>query len=585
MKQFFKFFFASFLGIVVFTIVVVLIFFIGIASLSSSAKPSLANKAVLYLDISKPIMEQKVDNPFSDFSGGEEYDQPGLYDIIRLLQFATTDNNVSGIYLKCNYNASGLATSNELREALLAFKKSKKFIYAYGDVIAERSFHIISVADKIYCNPQGGVEWKGFSLKYMFFKNTLAKLEIEPEIFYAGKFKSATEPLRSDKMTDANRLQSQVFIDDIYKQFLQQIATSRNVDTATLRQCANQLLIHTPADAVKYKLIDGVKYDDQVKEELTQQLGLATTAKINFVEIGKYAESVNYKKGIGNNTIALIYAQGNIVDGKGDDGEIGGDSYRALFRKARLDDNVKAIVVRVNSGGGSALASENMWRELALAKKEKPVVLSFGDYAASGGYYMSCMADSIFCQPNTLTGSIGVFSVLFNTQKLFNNKLGITFDGVKTGNYSDMMELDRPLTEVEKKYIQTEVDSIYATFLTRVSNGRKISIANVDSMAQGRIWTGISGLRLQLVDRLGGLQDAVDCAARMAKTKTYRLKEYPQQKKWFEKLFNSGSQKSMQAKVLQKELGKEGLQLLTSFKKLHQQNGSVQASLPFEMKW
>lgn len=582
MRQFFKFFFASFLGIAVFTLLAGFIFFMIIASISSSDKPSVGTKAVLYLDISKPIMEQSIDNPLADFGSGDQYDLPGLFDMVRLLKHAANDSSVKGLYIKSNYNSNGLATSEELRKALVEFRKGGKFIYAYGDVISQGSYRVITAADKIYCNPKGGVDWKGLSMQYLFFKKALDKLEIEPEIFYAGKFKSATEPFRADRMSEANRLQSQVFLNDVYSQFLVQVADNRKTDTAALHRCANELLLQTANDAVIYKLVDAVKYDDEVKDELKQRLGLSKSGKINFVEMAKYAESVNYKTGKGDNKIALFYAQGDIVDGKGEEGEIGGDTYRGLFRKARLDDDIKAIVVRVNSGGGSAMASENMWRELELARKDKPVIVSFGDYAASGGYYMSCMADSIFCQPTTLTGSIGVFSMMFNTQKLFNNKLGITFDGVKTGTYADMMNFNRPLSNMEKKYLQTDVDSIYAVFLSRVSNGRKMGVPDVDSIAQGRIWTGTTGLQLKLVDRIGGLQDAIDCAARMSKINEYRIKEYPEPKNWFEKLFG-GSKKTMRSTAIKEEVGEDGFKLLQSVKKIKKLVGGTQARMPFEI--
>jgi protease-4 len=581
MRQFFKFFFASLLGITVFTVIVFVLLLIVIGSIASSDKPAVGAKAVLHLDISKSIKEQAVDNPFSDFGGEDQNDMPGLYDMVRLINHAASDSAVKGIYIKCNANGNGLATSNELKEALIDFKKSKKFIIAYGDYISQEAYRIITAADKIYCNPKSGVDWRGFSLQYMFFKNALQKLEIEPEIFYAGKFKSATEPFRAEKMSDANRLQSQEFLDDVYAQFLNEVASARETDAATLRLCANQLLVQTASDAVKYKLIDAVKYDDEVKDEIKQRLGLSKTGKINFVEMGTYAKAVNYKQK-GSDKIALFYAEGTIVDGKGDDGEIGGDTYRKLFRKARMDNDIKAIVIRVNSGGGSALASENMWRELELARKDKPVILSFGDYAASGGYYMACMADSIFAQPNTLTGSIGVFSMLFNAQKLLNNKLGITFDGVKTASHADMMNLNRPLNEAEKRFLQSGVDTIYQQFLTRVANGRKMQLAAVDSISQGRIWIGSTGLQLGLVDRLGGLQDAVNCAVRMAKVKSYRLKEYPEPKNWFEKYF-SGASKSVKAKAIKEEIGEEGVQLLKNIKRIQQLNQGVQARLPFKI--
>jgi protease-4 len=331
---------------------------------------------------------------------------------------------------------------------------------------------------------------------------------------------------------------------------------------------------------VKYKLIDGAKYDDEVKNELKTKLGIGTTDKINFIEAGKYAKAVNYKTGAGSDKIALIFAQGDIVDGKGEKGQIGGDTYRSLIRTARLDDNIKAIVIRVNSGGGSAMASENMWRELELAKKQKPVVLSFGDYAASGGYYMSCGADSIFTQPNTLTGSIGVFSIIPNLQKLFNDKLGITFDGVKTSPYADMPTASRPMSDVEKRFLQNDVDSIYNTFLHRVSAGRRIDVALVDSIGQGRVWTGTRGVSLSLADKLGSLQDAIDCAGRMAKLKEFKLKEYPEPQNWWESLLGS-YKKSMHAKAVQEELGEQGASIYSTIKKIKESVGTAQARMPF----
>lgn len=583
MRQFLKFFLASLTAIIVFSVIVFFVFIGFIGSLASSDKPSVRNNAVLYIDLSQPIKEQKVANPLSSFEPEDEFDLPGLFDVVRIIEHAKTDSAIKGIYLKCNNNSNGLATSDELRKALLSFKQSKKFIYAYGDVIPQRAYYVANVATKIYCNPKGGLDWKGFSIDYTFFKKALQKLEIEPQIFYAGKFKSATEPFREEQMTAANRLQTQVFLNEIYTHFLLTTAVARNTDTATLHQCANDNLIRTTADAVTYKLIDAAKYDDEVKDELKQKLGVDKYSKINFIQLAKYGEAVNYKKEKGSNKIAVVFAQGDIVDGKGDDDQIGGETFRNWFRKARLDKEVKAIVVRVNSGGGSALASETMWRELSLAREEKPVVISFGDYAASGGYYMSCMADSIFAQENTLTGSIGVFSVLPNMKNFFNNKLGITFDGVKTAQYADMMTIDRPLNDAEKRFLQNDVDSIYQTFLTRVSNGRKLNRVHVDSIAQGRVWTGAKGKELGLVDRIGGLQDAINCAARMAKLKDYRTKEFPEPESFLKQIFGNYTQNT-RSNILQQELGSEGMEIYTSYKKIKQVVGASQARLPFEWR-
>ncbi|MEO5684742.1 MAG: signal peptide peptidase SppA [Chitinophagaceae bacterium] len=582
MRQFFKIFFASLLALTVFVVLGIIVLTGWIASLASAEKPAVGAKAVLYIDLAEVIQEQGQDNPLSGISTDDQFDMPGLYDMVRLIRFAKTDSTVKGIYLKCGGNANGFATSDELRNALLDFKTSKKFVYAYADVIDQRAYYIANAANKVYCNPKGGLEWKGFALQYMFFKDALDKLGIEPQIFYAGKFKSATEPFRTNQMTDANRLQSSVFLNDLYNRFLMETATARSIDTGTLHQYANSMALQTADDAVKYKLIDGALYDDQVKDEVRKKLGLAGKDKINFVVVGKYAKSVNYKTGSGTDKIALIYAQGDIVDGKGDKGQIGGDTYRGLIRAARMDESIKAIVIRVNSGGGSAMASENMWREVSLAKKQKPVVLSFGDYAASGGYYMSCGADSIFTQPNTLTGSIGVFSIVPNLQKLFNDKLGISFDGVKTSPYADMPTASRPLTEMEKRFMQSSVDTIYHTFLQRVSAGRRINEALVDSIGQGRVWTGTRGIDIGMADKTGGLQDAIDCAGRMAKIKAFKIKEYPEQLNWWE-TFVGGYKKTMQAKAMQDELGEQGIHIYNSIKKIKQSVGSTQARMPFEI--
>lgn len=586
MRQFLKFFLASLLALIIFTVIGFFILAGVVGSVASSKNVQIGEKAVLYIDLSKPIHEQKRDNPLADLSD-EQYDAPGLYDMVRLINYAKTDSSIKGIYIKCNENPNGFATSEEVRNALINFKKSKKFIYAYGDVISQKAYYVCNVADKIYCNPKGGLEWKGFAVQYMFFKNALDKLDIDPQIFYAGKFKSATEPFRADKMTDANRLQTQELINDLYSRFLINTAEQRNVDTGSLHRYANELAVRSANDAVSFKLVDAAKYDDEVKAEIKQRLGMKQESKINFVAIGKYESAVNYKGGKGTDKIAIIYAQGDIVDGKGSDGQIGGDKFRGYLRKARYDNSVKAIVFRVNSGGGSALASENIWREISVVRKEKPVILSFGDYAASGGYYLSCNADSIFAEPNTITGSIGVFSMMPNLSGFFKNKLGVTFDGVQTASHAAVPNMARPLSEMERKFIQSDVDSIYYTFLTRVSDGRKISFAYTDSIAQGRVWTGTKGMQLGLVDRIGNMQDAVDCAARMAKLKEYRVKEFPEPASFFDKMINSVQKvtktNTIKENVIKEEVGEDGYRVYTGLKSLKAIMGITQAKLPFEM--
>lgn len=585
MRSFFKIFFASLLAMIVF--LVIGIFVIGalmgalVSNMSSSREVETGSKAVLVVDLSQAYQEQTRENPIASFSSADQYDFPGLYDVVRIIRHAKSDSSVKGIYLKCSENANGFATSEELRNALADFKKSRKFIYAYGDIISQKAYYVSNIADKIYCNPKGSVEWRGYSLDLVFFKQALDRLEIKPQIFYAGKFKSATEPFREDKMTEPNKVQSKEFLNYLYNGLLLNTSAARGIDTATLHSYANNYLIRTGNDAFKYKLIDGVKYDDEVQDEIRQHLKLEKDAKVNLLPLGKYAKSANYKTGSGKDRIALIYAQGDIVDGKGDQGQIGSETYRALIRKARLDKDVKAVVFRVNSGGGSGLASENIWRELTITRKEKPVILSFGDYAASGGYYLACNADSIFAQPNTLTGSIGVFSIIPNMEGFFKNKLGVTFDGVKTAEHADALTVTKPLSETERAFIQNDVDTFYQTFLSRVSTGRKLSVANVDSIGQGRVWMGEKALGLGLVDKLGNLQDAIDCAARMGKTKEYRIREYPEPQSILD-LILGNYKKVSKAQAIKEELGTTGFTIYNSLKRVQGLIGTTQARMPAE---
>lgn len=583
MRSFLKIFFASFLALVVFSAIVFFVLSAIIGGLASHEKTLVETKSILVVDLSKDFREQEMSNPISDFRGDVEGNVPGLYTVVRLIKKAATDSSIKGIYLLANSNSNGFASSEELRNALLAFKKSGKFIIAYGDYFTQKSYYVSTAADKIYCNPKGGLDWRGFSAQLYFIKNALKKLEIEAQVFYDGKFKSATEPIREVKMTEANKIQTNDWLGSLYAGLLQKTSETRGVDTALLHQYANQYTIRTAADAVNYKLIDAVKYDDEVKDELRHYLKIGKDDLINFVTLGSYLDAVTLTR-YASDKIAVIYAEGDIVYGKGDQVQIGSDDYRALIRKARTDKSVKAIVLRVNSPGGSSIASEIIWREVALCRKEgKPIVVSMGDYAASGGYYISCDADSIFAQPNTLTGSIGVFSIVPNMQGFFSNKLGVNFDGVKTSPYADAGSITRPLTEAEKRFFQNDVDSIYSDFKSRVANGRKLDPAVVDSIAQGRVWTGQRALALGLVDRLGNIEDAVACAARMAKLKEYTLREYPEPKSALDLLF-SNYKKYTQAETVKNELGEEGWKLYSRMKQIREDFGKPQTRMPFDMK-
>jgi protease-4 len=582
MKSFFKIFLASLLAFFVLCVILFFVLVGLITGLASSEKVNTGAKAVLVLDLARSYPEIGVENPLARFSDKDDGDFPSLYDVLRMIRYAKTDTAVKGIYIKCGSNGNGMGVSQEIRNALIDFKTTGKFIYAYGDVITQGGYSVGNIADRIYCNPKGGVDWRGYAVQLAFLKGLLQKLEIEPQIFYAGKFKSATEPFRETQMTDANRLQLSVMLGDFYNRLLQQTAEARKLDTATLHQYANEYKIQFASDAVTYKLIDGLKYDDEVKNEIAAKLGGVKLDKINFITMQKYAKAVDFKRD-GKDKIAVIYAQGDIIDGKGDRDVIGSVTYRELFRKARLDDNIKAIVVRINSGGGSALASENMWRELTLARKGgKPVVVSFGDVAASGAYYLSCNADSIFAQTNTITGSIGVFTMLPNLEKFFNNKLGVTFDGVKTAPQADMLVATKPLTPAQRIWLQNSVDSIYLTFKQRVAEGRRKEVSYIDSIGQGRVWSGSRALELGLVDRLGGLDDAIACAARMAKISDYRLREYPEAHNVLDIILGKYEKDNTQS-AIQKELGDEGMKTWQTMKRVKQMMGVTQARLPFEM--
>lgn len=583
MKGFFKTFFAALLALVVFSVIGIFLLIGFISSAASTDKPVIGSKAVLVVDLSNPYKEQVQENPFNTLFRDASAEAPSLYDMVKLIQHAKSDSAVKGIYIICSNNVNGYAASEELRKALLDFKRSEKFVIAYGETITQKGYYVGSVADRIYCHPQGGVDWAGFSSNLLFLKGMLDKLEIQPQIFYAGKFKSATEPLRETQMTDANRLQTSVWLGDLYQHFLATAAASRKLDTARLRSLAQTGAIQTAHDALNNGLVDGLKYDDEVKKELQQKLKLQERDKINFVTFHDYAEAADTDEGYSENKVALVYADGDIVSGNGDNEQVGSDAFRTLLRKLRMDNSVKAIVFRVNSPGGSSLASDVIWREISLARKEKPVIVSMGDVAASGGYYISCNADSIFVNANTITGSIGVFSIVPNFQSFFKNKLGITFDGVKTAPYADMGSGERPLNETEKKFFQSGTDSIYHTFKVRVAAGRNRDINYIDSIAQGRVWTGTRAIQIGLADRIGTLQDAILCAAKKADLKEYRVKTYPEKKNIIEQLLNN-YKRSIKTSLIKEEIGEEQLRALKEMKRVRQMIGQPQMRMPFSFE-
>lgn len=590
MKQFFKMFFASLLAMIVAGVIVVAVFvglIIGAVNSAINSKPAVhvASSSVLLLDMNTRFSEQPRQNSFARLSGGSGYNA-GLYDVVRALEQAKTDDKIEGLVLKLGPTANGWATLQQLRAAVKDFKTSGKFVYAYGENITQGAYYVATVADSIFLNPVGDMELKGFATVLMFFKGTLDKLELEPEIYYAGKFKSATEPFRATQMSEENRRQIREFQDDFWAEFAGAVAERLKTDTAAVTQLAVNGTIEFPKDALANKLVDGLWYSDQVNDLLKTKTGTDEDKDVKLVSVSKYAENLK-KDGGKDERIAVLYAEGSIVDGEGDDmGQIASADMVKTIREIRKNDKIKAVVLRVNSPGGSALASEVILRELQLLKKDKKVIVSMGDVAASGGYYISCYADSIFVMPNTVTGSIGVFAMLFNTEKLMKNKLGITFDHVKNAPYADFPNGYRPLTIEEAGKMQRSIDNIYNIFKGHVAAGRKLDINYVDSVAQGRVWSGSDAVANKLADGFGDLNRAIASAASMAKLKDYSIVTYPEVVDEFDMLLKRmGGDEGMSAAVkanIAKEMSEE-YPFIKQLKMLKSISGQKMMLMPFSI--
>jgi protease IV len=541
MKQFLKNVFASCLGVILsfFVIALILSAIIGgmVSSLGEDKKVTVKDNSILVIDLKNEIVDRASDSPFDNFDLGSfsKSSKIGLKTILDNLEKAAEDEKIKGIFIEVNESATGIAVVDEVRKALLRFKESGKFIIAYGDVYGQKSYYLVSVADKVYLNPEGDMDWKGIGTELMFFKGVLEKLEVEPQIIRHGKFKSAIEPFILSKMSEENRIQTRTFLQGIWNQMTEKISESRGISVEELNKMANDFAIRNAKDALKYKMVDQLVYRDEVIKDLKERSERKDSEKINSISIAKYSKSPSTdKKKLSDPKVAVIYAQGQIDMGDGDNNSIGSEKLSKTIREAREDEKVKAIVLRVNSPGGSALASEVIWRELNLAKQVKPVVVSMGEVAASGGYYISAPANKIFAEPTTITGSIGVFGLMFNAQKMLNNKLGVTIDTVKTNRMSNFGTQARALTSEERDILQQSVEDVYETFITRVSEGRGISKEMVDSIGQGRVWCGTDAKRIGLVDELGGLKEAIAEAIKLANLEKYRIVELPEKKEPFE---------------------------------------------------
>lgn len=568
MKQFLKFMFASMFGVFLSILLVSLVFagIIGsmISASQESKEPFLADKSILHIKLETPIQDRPSNNPFDnfDFSSFEDRKPLGLNNIIDNIEKAANNEKIKGIYLNIGWLQANMATTEELRKALLQFKESGKFIISYSENYGQSEYYLSSVADEIYLNPAGEMTFKGLAANLMFFKDALDRLDIEMQVIRHGKFKSAIEPFIRNDMSPENEEQYKELIQGIWGNQLQKISDSRGIEIAELNKIADSLSLRTAEDAMNYGFVDGLIYEDEVQKRLKELVEVDQTADLDFIELKKFNKTKlpieiaksGREKWNSKNKVAIIFAEGEIVSGESKDGLMGSSTIAEAIREARKDDDIKAIVLRVNSPGGSALASDVMWREVVLAKESKPVVVSMGDVAASGGYYISCAANRIYAESSTITGSIGVFGLIPNIQGFLKEKIGVHTDNVNTNAYSDGMNILRPLSTHEKEALQEMVEDVYDDFTSKVAEGRGMTQEQVDEIGQGRVWNGLSAKRIGLVDEIGGLEEAIVAAADIAELEDYKIEELPERKDPFEKILTQFATKA-RLKIVGSELG------------------------------
>lgn len=592
MKNFLKMFFACLLAIG-FSFFFFFIIFTMLASLGSKSDKKSGTKAnsVLNLTLKGEITDRTYDNPFRNLSPmsavtGAISSEPtiGLYDLKNLLKYAKTDKDIKGIYLNIDEASGGPANLFDLADALEDFKKSGKFIYAYSNSSPEFNVLLNNIADKYYVNPVGGIDFDGFGTEMEYYKNLMDKLDVEFKVFYVGEYKSATESYRRTDMSPEDKIQRNEMLHDIYTEYMTRLAKYTGSTFEQLKAVQDNLSIIKPEDIVTNKLADGLKYEDEVKNEIKSKLGYKKDEDLNLISYKVYEESNKDKiNKSGENKIALVFAEGTIDDSKEDEGTIGGEAYVKMLQKIEQDKDIKALVLRVSSPGGSAFASEQILHQIQNIKKRIPVVVSMGNYAASGGYYISCAADKIIAEPNTITGSIGIFGMIPDIRKTLNNKVGITFDGVKTNEHANYMTVTNDWDETEINAVQKSVENGYAIFLNRVATGRKMDTAAVNKIARGRVWTGQDAVSIGLVDELGSLDLAIKKAEELAKLKSSSVVTYPKSKTMIESLMNqfSGENESEEAKLF-----KTLTPLLIKQKNEERLNAvnTLQYLMPFEFK-
>jgi len=552
MWQFFKYTLATLMGLFLFLIVSILII-VGVGAAMSGGESAFEVKenSILKLDLNRPIVENastEDDNPFATIPNPffESTEKIGLIQILSALERARIDNNVKGIYLDVSFPMAGYAKLTEIRNALEKFKRSGKFIYAYANSYSEKAYYIASVADEAYLNPSGLLDFNGISVQYMFYKKAFDKLEIEPLVFRVGQYKSAVEPFIRENMSPENKMQTQSFISSINREVFSKISVSKKIPASKLNQIADSLLAMNPVRAEKLGMIK-LGYWDQFESLLKSAVKIKAKNELTFVKLADYLKAKNPIKAVeGTDKIGVLVAEGEIVGSRGGDENIGSEDFVKELRKLRDNKSIKAIVLRIDSPGGSSLASDEMWREIELAKKVKPIVASMSDYAASGGYYMAMGTNTIVAQPTTVTGSIGIFAQWLNIDRFLSNKIGITQDYVNTHANSNFMNSLGELTEFQKSVIQNMVNQGYETFTSKAASGRKMSIEKLKSLAGGRVWTGIQAKEIGLVDELGGLDVAIEIAAKKGKLKpgAYKVVVYPKAKSFLDQLISSAMSES-----------------------------------------
>lgn len=584
MKDFFKNVFATFVGLFLFVLVTLLLGFVCIFGmvLSSESTTEIKNNSVLVINLSGPLNERTEENVITKFVG-KTANETSLEDVLSGIEKAKADKNIKGIYLEAGvFVPNSYAALQEIRDALIDFKKSNKWIVAYGDSYTQGTYYLASVANDVYLNPQGMLDWHGLSTQRIYLKDMLAKFGVKVQVSKVGTYKSATEMFTGDKMSDADRQQTSAYLNGIWKYLLKGVGESRNIPIAKLNEYADSVITFAnPADYLNMKLIDKLLYTDQVRNEIKKWLGIASGDDINQVSL---ADLKTVKADKNGNEIAVYYAYGDIVDAPvsgtslSQHNIVGKDVCKDL-KELMDDDDVKAVVIRVNSGGGSAFASEQMWHQIMELKKVKPVVVSMGGYAASGGYYMSVPANWIVAEPTTITGSIGIFGMFPDFSGLASEKLGIKFDEVKTNKNGTFLSPMRPLTPDEMRMLQVYIDRGYNTFKDRVAQGRKLTMQQVETIAQGHVYTGEDALKIKLVDELGGLDKAVLKAVQLAKIKDYYTKNYPAPVNWLDQIFGDYVQDNYLSEQLHSSLGML-YQPFSILRTLNQQS-AIQARIPY----